>query len=83
MLGYLGTLALSGGWLGLVSPLALLPAFPAVALNVLSTSPWMAAGKAHYSSLILPFIGVGAAAGLYRLRGRHNRACTWPAGRSY
>ena len=58
VLGYLGTLALSGGWLGLLSPLALLPALPALALNVLSTSPWMAAGKAHYSSLILPFIAV-------------------------
>ena len=68
VLGYLGTLALSGGWLGLLSPLALLPALPGLALNVLSSSPWMAAGKAHYSSLILPFITIGAAAGLLRLR---------------
>jgi Predicted membrane protein (DUF2079) len=68
--GYLGTLALSGGWLGLLAPLALVPAVPGLALNVLSTSPWMAAGKAHYSSLILPFIAVGAAAGLQCLRGR-------------
>jgi uncharacterized membrane protein len=73
VLGYLGTLALSGGWLGLLSPMALLPALPALALNVLSTSPWMAAGKAHYSSLILPFITIGAAAGLLRLRGRTSR----------
>ena len=33
-------------------------------MNALATSPWMAAGKAHYSSLVLPFIVVGAAAGL-------------------
>ena len=70
VLSYVGTLALSGGWLGLLAPLALVPALPGVALNVLSTSPWMAAGKAHYSSLILPFIAIGAAAGLWRLRAR-------------
>jgi uncharacterized membrane protein len=73
VLDSLGTLVLSGGWLGLLSPLALLPALPALALNVLSTSPWMAAGRAHYSSLILPFIAVGAAAGLRRFRGRAAR----------
>jgi hypothetical protein len=39
-------------------------------LNALSTSPWMAAGKAHYSGLVLPFIVLGAAAGLKRLRHR-------------
>ena len=70
VLSYLGILAASGGWLGLLAPLALVPALTGVALNVLSTSPWMAAGKAHYSSLVLPFIAVGAAAGLRRLRGR-------------
>jgi uncharacterized membrane protein len=65
---YARTLALSGGWLGLSAPLALVPALPSVALNTLSTSPWMAAGKAHYSGLVLPFIAAGAAAGLRRLR---------------
>jgi uncharacterized membrane protein len=67
VLANLGTLGLSGGWLGLLSPFALLPALPSLALNALSTSPWMAAGKAHYSSLILPFIAIGASAGLWRL----------------
>ena len=61
-------MALSGGWLGLSAPLALLPALPSLALNALSSSPWMAAGKAHYSGLVLPFIAAGAAAGLQRLR---------------
>ena len=65
---YATTLVLSGGWLGLFAPLALLPALPSLALNALSTSPWMAAGKAHYSGLVLPFIAAGAAAGLQRLR---------------
>jgi uncharacterized membrane protein len=64
VVGYLGLLLLSGGWLGLLSPMALLPALPIMTLNVLATSPWMAAGKAHYSSLVLPFIVLGAAAGL-------------------
>ena len=67
-LDYAGTLLLSGGWLGLLAPLALLPALPVLALNALSTSPWMAAGKAHYSGLVLPFVAVGAAAGLWQLR---------------
>jgi uncharacterized membrane protein len=65
---YATTLLLSGGWLGLLAPLALLPALPSLALNVLSTSPWMAAGQAHYSSLVLPFVTLGAAAGLSRFR---------------
>jgi uncharacterized membrane protein len=67
--GYLGTLALSGAWLGVFAPLALLPSLPSLALNALSTSPWMAAGKAHYSGLVLPFVALGAAAGLRRVRG--------------
>jgi len=73
VLGYLGTLALSGGWLGLLAPLTVLPALPSIALNILSASPWMAAGKAHYSSLVLPFITIAAAASLQRLRGRGAR----------
>ncbi|MBV9581039.1 MAG: DUF2079 domain-containing protein [Chloroflexi bacterium] len=61
---YARTLLLSGGWLGLLAPLSLLPALPSLTLNALSTSPWMAAGTAHYSGLVLPFIVLGAAAGL-------------------
>jgi uncharacterized membrane protein len=67
---YAQTLILSGGWLGVLNPLALLPALPTLLLNVFSTSPWMAAGKAHYSGLVLPFITAGAAAGLHVLRRR-------------
>jgi uncharacterized membrane protein len=67
---YATTVLLSGGWLALLSPLALLPALPALAANALSSSPWMASGKAHYSVLALPFVTAAAAAGLGRLRGR-------------
>ena len=70
VLGYLGTLALSGGWLGPLSPLTLLPALPSVLLNVLSSSVWMAAGKAHYSVLVLPFIVMASAAGFRQLKSR-------------
>jgi alpha-D-xyloside xylohydrolase len=64
---YLVVLILSGGWLACLAPLAAVPALPALALNVFSSSPWMAAGKAHYSVLILPFVIAGAAGGLGRL----------------
>jgi uncharacterized membrane protein len=73
---YAMTLLLSGGWLSVLSPLALLPAVPSLALNVLSASPWMAAGKAHYSVLVLPFVTVGAAAAVRRLRDRPRARAT-------
>jgi uncharacterized membrane protein len=66
VLGYLQALVLDGGWLGLLAPLALLPALPTLALNALSSSDWMAAGKAHYSALALPCVTLAAAAGLRR-----------------
>jgi len=70
VLEYARTLLLNGGWLGLLAPLSLLPALPSLILNALSTSPWMAAGKAHYSGLVLPFIVLGAAMSLQWLRQR-------------
>jgi uncharacterized membrane protein len=67
---YARTLLLSGGWLALLAPLSLLPAVPSLALNAFSTSPWMAAGKAHYSGLVLPFIALAVAVALARLHHR-------------
>jgi alpha-glucosidase (family GH31 glycosyl hydrolase)/uncharacterized membrane protein len=64
---YAMTLWLGGGWLAWLSPLVLIPALPILALNLLSSSPWMAAGKAHYSVLVLPFLIAGAAGGLGRV----------------
>ena len=66
VLDYLTTLLLSGGWLALLAPELLLPAAPSLALNVLSGSPWMASGRAHYSAVVLPFVVLGAIAGLER-----------------
>jgi len=67
-LGYAAQLALSGGWLGLLSPALLLPALPSLAINTLSSSPWMASGQAHYSGLVWPFVALAAAGGLRRLQ---------------
>ncbi|MBV9546130.1 MAG: DUF2079 domain-containing protein [Chloroflexi bacterium] len=70
VLEYVKTLLLGGGWVALLAPFALLPALPSLLLNVLSSSDWMASGKAHYSALGLPFLVVGAAMGLSRLASR-------------
>jgi uncharacterized membrane protein len=64
------TALLSGGWLALLSPLALLGALPTLVSNALSTSPWMAAFKAHYGVLLVPFIVLSCAVALRRLRPR-------------
>ena len=68
VLGLAGVLLGSGGWLGLLAPLALLPALPNVAIDALSSSPWMASGKAHYGVLILPFVVIAASFALGPLR---------------
>ena len=73
VVAYVQTLLLSGGWLGVLAPWSLLPALPELAINTLSTSPWMAAGKAHYSGLVLPFVTASAAAGLYAITRRLRR----------
>ncbi len=62
------TMLLSGVWLAVLAPLALLGAFPTLAANALSESPWMTASGAHYGVLLLPFVVLGAATGLGRLR---------------
>ncbi|HET6318198.1 MAG TPA: DUF2079 domain-containing protein, partial [Chloroflexota bacterium] len=62
------TILLSGAWLAVLAPLALLGALPTVAANTLSESPWMASSSAHYGVLLLPFITLGVAVGLARLR---------------
>jgi uncharacterized membrane protein len=65
---FLATLVGSGAWLGLAAPLFLLPMLPTLAADALSGSAWMASGKAHYSALLLPWVVVGAAVGLRRIR---------------
>ena len=67
VVGDLGTLLLSGGWLALLAPEMLLPVAPILALNILSNSPWMAAGRAHYSASVLPLVIAAAIVGAGRL----------------
>jgi len=67
VLGYVGTLLLGGGWLALFAPELLLPVAPVLALNVLSNSPWMAAGRAHYSASLVPLLVVAAIFGAERM----------------
>src|SRR5262249_52671002 len=61
VLGLAGVMLGSGGWLGLLAPLALLPALPNVVIDAASSSPWMASGTAHSGVLILPFVVMAAA----------------------
>lgn len=69
VLEFVATILLSGGVLAMLTPLALVSLLPTTALNALSSSPWMASGRAHYSVLVLPFAVAGAAWALGRLSG--------------
>jgi len=67
VLEFAGALLLSGGLLGMLAPLLVLPLVPLAGLNALSASPWMATGRAHYSVLVLPLAIAAAAFALGRL----------------
>lgn len=64
---FVATTLLSGGLLAALVPTMVLPILPLAALNAVSSSPWMAAGRAHYSVLVLPLLVAGAAWTLRRL----------------
>ncbi len=81
VLGYLATLLLCGGWLGLLAPELLLAVAPILALNVFSSSPWMAAGRAHYSATVLPLVIAAAIVGAGRLATLGGRWGDWPFSR--
>jgi uncharacterized membrane protein len=66
---FVATVLLSGGLLGMLTPLSVVPIIPVMATNALSTSEWMATGRAHYSVLILPLVVASAAWAVGRLRG--------------
>ncbi|HYU18938.1 MAG TPA: DUF2079 domain-containing protein [Chloroflexota bacterium] len=69
VLGYAATLVLSGGWLAVLAPELIMPTGLVLGLNVLSSSPWMSSGRAHYSASILPFLIAAAVVGMARLSG--------------
>lgn len=76
VLGYAGVLLAAGGWLGLAAPHWLAPAGVVLALNVLSSSPWMASGRAHYSASVLPILVAAAVFGVAAARQRFSRLAT-------
>jgi uncharacterized membrane protein len=62
-LGYIGNLLMTAGFLGLLAPLALLPALPELAINVLSNKPEQYSGVYHYNAVLAAFLLVAAIAG--------------------
>ena len=58
------TLLLSGAWLAVLAPAAVLGAVPTLAGNALSSSSWMASSSAHYGVLLLPFMTLSVAVGV-------------------
>ncbi|MCC7106509.1 MAG: DUF2079 domain-containing protein, partial [Chloroflexi bacterium] len=67
-LSYLGTLALLGLPFALLAPEILAAAAPSLALNVLSSSPWMASGRAHYSGVVLGVLVAATLIGAGRMK---------------
>lgn len=66
--GYLGRLLLPTAFLGLLSPLALLPMLPSLAINLLSDNPFTwRLEDFHYGAPLAPFILIAAIQGSYRL----------------
>ncbi len=64
---YIKGLLLSIGLAPLLAPEVALLSLPSLAINLLSTSPWMFSGGAHYSASILPFFLTAGIYGLTRL----------------
>ena len=67
---YLVLLLLMGGAGALLAPLWILPALPALGLNLLSNYPLPVTLDAYYSVLVLPLLLAGSAIGLGTMRSR-------------
>lgn len=65
------------GFLPLAAPAAALVAAPALALNLLSTSPWMASGHAHYPAIAGALLLIASVEGA-RAVWRNRPASGWP-----
>jgi uncharacterized membrane protein len=63
------------GFTSLLHPLALLPALPVLAINLLAESAWQHSVHAHYMAPVLPFVWIAAVEGMAWLsRRRSSRA---------
>jgi uncharacterized membrane protein len=52
------------GFVPLLAPLALLPALPVLAINLLADSPWQQSIHAHYMAPVIPFFWIAAVEGI-------------------
>jgi len=71
---YIKGLLFSIGLAPLLAPEVALLSLPSLAINLLSTSPWMFSGGAHYSAPLVPFF---LAAGIYGLTRLGERLSPW------
>jgi uncharacterized membrane protein len=62
-LRYVFNLLMSSGLIGLLAPLALLPALPELGINLLSNKPDQYSGVYHYNAVLLAFLMVAAIQG--------------------
>lgn len=63
---YMASLLRSAGFLSLLAPEWLLPAIPALAINLFSDYPLYYSGVYHYNAVIIPFVMLSAIHGLRR-----------------
>ena len=63
---YIASLLRSTGFLALLAPEWLLPALPALAINLFSDYPLYYSGVYHYNAVIIPFIMIASIHGLRR-----------------
>ncbi|GAC1390030.1 MAG: hypothetical protein NVSMB38_06260 [Ktedonobacteraceae bacterium] len=63
---YIASLLRSTGFLALLAPQWLLPALPALAINLFSDYPLYYSGGYHYNAVIIPFIMLSAIHGMRR-----------------
>ena len=63
---YMASLLRSTGFLSLLAPEWLLPAIPALAINLFSDYPLYYSGVYHYNAVIIPFVMISAIHGMRR-----------------
>jgi uncharacterized membrane protein len=68
------------GFVSLLHPLALTPALPILAINMLAASTWQNSVHAHYMAPVIPFIWIATGEGLAWLSRRRTRPSSWRLG---
>jgi uncharacterized membrane protein len=65
------------GFVSLLHPLALAPALPILAINMLAASTWQNSVHAHYMAPVIPFIWIAAGEGLAWLSRQRTGSSSW------